>query len=104
MARPGYFTQRRHALAVFGPGGNELMPFTTRFVQALLGNNGAFPYLSDFVEDGHTNSFKIKTYDVPLERGQIQTYPLDDFLSLQATAVHLGPVVFADDMDSFPID
>ncbi|MFT5711160.1 MAG: hypothetical protein ACI8QT_001863 [Halioglobus sp.] len=37
-------------LPVFGPDGNDHMPSTTAFLNTLLGNQGVYRHLSDYIE------------------------------------------------------
>ena len=87
-----FFTARDNDLVIYGPAGNSLMPSTSEFVQNLLGNQGAFRYLSDYVNTAEENDYHLQTVDVPLEPRKIVTYQINDGLSLGAIPVHHGPI------------
>jgi ribonuclease BN (tRNA processing enzyme) len=50
LVKASFFTDRRRDLPVWGPTGNQLMPPTRDFVQILFGPEGAYRYLSDFLD------------------------------------------------------
>ena len=87
-----YFSGRNQALPIFGPAENALMPATSSFIERLIGNNGAFAYLSDYLSDASGANFKINSIDIPLLRDKIHNHLLNDDVSLQSTFVHHGPV------------
>lgn len=90
--KASYFTSRDRDLPIYGPAGNELMPATSVFVQNLLGDQGAFRYLNNYVNSSEESSFHLQTYDVPMDQHKVQTYQLTKNLSLGAISVHHGPV------------
>jgi ribonuclease BN (tRNA processing enzyme) len=61
-----YFTPRSENLSIFGPAANELMPSTSDFIQRLMGDKGAFAYLSGYVNKRDNADYKIVATDVPL--------------------------------------
>jgi ribonuclease BN (tRNA processing enzyme) len=87
-----YFSERSQPLHILGPAANTLMPSTSVFLKRLIGQEGAFAYLSDFLSGARGANFKITSTDVPLLRDKMQTYPVSDDVSLQAIFVHHGPV------------
>jgi len=91
LIKGSFFTPRGHNLNIFGPAGNTLMPATTVFINRLLGSEGAFAYLDSYLVTTKQEDYKILAKDVPLEKNQIHSYPIDDF-NVQATPVHHGPV------------
>ena len=50
-----FFTDRSNDLVVAGPAGNERMPDTDTVITKLIGPNGAFRYLSSYLEPGTEN-------------------------------------------------
>jgi len=50
-----FFTDRSNDLVIAGPAGNEWMPDTGTFISKLIGPNGAFRYLSSYLEPGSEN-------------------------------------------------
>ncbi|RKZ94843.1 MAG: MBL fold metallo-hydrolase [Gammaproteobacteria bacterium] len=90
--KASFFTPRDRDLAVYGPTGNELMPATSEFVENLLGDQGVFRYLNNYVNRSKESEFHLQTVDVPLGQQKAQNYRLSKNLSLNAISVHHGPV------------
>ncbi|MBB5344295.1 MBL fold metallo-hydrolase [Tunturibacter empetritectus] len=60
-----WFEDRRRALPVFGPPGNDFMPSTTEFVRDMFSDpHGAFRYLSELVEPGTGGSYQLQPHNV----------------------------------------
>lgn len=92
LIKGSYFTERQQNLLVFGPEGNAIMPSTTEFINRMIGINGAFPYLSDYVVAKESSQYKVIGKNIALAKHRKQTiYTAKDFL-LQATPVHHGPI------------
>ena len=87
-----YFTPRSENLSIFGPAANELMPSTSNFMQRLIGDKGAFAYLSGYVNKRANADYKIVATDVPLIKRQTFNYELTKDITAKATFVHHGPV------------
>ncbi len=87
-----FFTSRQQDLPIYGPAGNSLMPATTEFVQNLLGEQGAFRYLSNYLNDPATRDYQIKTADVALEPRKTTHYQISDEIQLSTIPVHHGPL------------
>lgn len=47
----GSFSGRKEPLIIAGPDGSETLPSTSDFLEALVGKQGAFPYLSSYLDD-----------------------------------------------------
>lgn len=62
----GYFTGRENPLWILGPEGNDLMPSTTEFIDRVIGPNGAFPYLSDNL-DNKRQDFPVRVDNQSIE-------------------------------------
>ena len=91
LIKASYFTDRSDGLAVFGPSGNAVMPSASAFIKKLLGNDGAYRYLSGYLSDG-AEDYSITVTDVPLGGGEIQRYSLSSNIAVSAVPVHHGPV------------
>ncbi|GAC31615.1 MBL fold metallo-hydrolase [Paraglaciecola polaris] len=87
-----YFTQRSDNLTIFGPGGNALMPATSEYVTSLLGNKGAFAYLSDYADPTSNAAYHIKAQNIPLTPIKLRSQKIDDDLTISSIPVHHGPV------------
>lgn len=85
-----FFTTRDTDLPVYGPGGNNIMPSTTEFVQRLFGERGAFAYLSDYLHKGK-ESYQIQAFDIPPEARQSMDKIAFPWGSATALPVHHGP-------------
>lgn len=94
---------------VFGPDGAGLFPKTSRFVDALVGDNGAFPYQKTF---GADESFTVRNLAIGLDSARTKILD-EDGLVVEEIATHHGDcpsvayrishrdtsVVFSGDMD-----
>ena len=87
-----FFTARDQDLSIYGPAGNQLMPSSSEFVQTLLGDEGAFQYLHNYVDNEKDSAYHIKTVDVALAPHKLHTYPVNNELSFNAIPVHHGPI------------
>ncbi len=85
-----FFTPRQQNLHIYGPAGNSLMPATTEFVQNLLGEQGAFRYLSNYLSASPTRDYQIQAEDVALEPRKITHYQISDEIQLRTIPVHHG--------------
>lgn len=90
--KASYFTDRNEDLALYGPAANALMPSTTQFVQRLLGERGAFAYLSEYVDAQTASAYKLRVHDVAFDKNTIQDFEVQTDLTLKAISVHHGPV------------
>ena len=87
-----FFTKRDKNLTIYGPAGNTAMPSTQQYVEALIGNEGAYRYLSSYMTPGRedyfieTETVGKATLDAPFEA------TIRDNLSVQAVNVKHGPI------------
>lgn len=56
---------RKRPLPVLGPAGNDEFPDTETFVERMIGREGAYPYLSDFLTYRADAGYKINARNVP---------------------------------------
>jgi ribonuclease BN (tRNA processing enzyme) len=65
-----WFGDRKRALPVYGPSGNEFMPSTTEFVHDLFSDpHGAWRYLSEMVEPNPEGTYELQPHNVrPVQR------------------------------------
>ena len=60
-----WFGDRTRPLPVYGPPGNDIMPSTTEFVQALFGDKrGAWRYLSEMVKPHPEGTYELQPHNV----------------------------------------
>lgn len=72
--KASYFGGRAREIPLFGPSGNKLMPSTKAFLASLFASpNGAYRYLSDFVDVSKTNHYKVEGYDIPFNKETVWT-------------------------------
>ena len=90
--KASFFTSRENNLPVFGPAGNDRMPSTTEFLNALLGKQGVYRYLSSYVEGGNPSEFKLIPHDVDLSATQVKSFRVNEFVAVDAIPVHHGPI------------
>jgi ribonuclease BN (tRNA processing enzyme) len=95
---------------VFGPDGAGLFPKTSRFVNSLVGEDGAFPYQKTF---GARESFAVRDLAISLDSARTKIVD-EDGLVVEEIATHHGDcpsvayrisyqgavVVFSGDMDA----
>lgn len=90
--KASFFTPRKENLPVYGPDGNDRMPSTTEFLDTLLGSEGAYRYLSSYIDVDTPGKFKFIPHNVPLDSIQTKKFQVNEFLSLTAIPVHHGPI------------
>jgi ribonuclease BN (tRNA processing enzyme) len=92
FVKGAFFTQRQNDLTLLGPAGNDLMPSMEQFVSRLFGNEGAFSYLSNYVDPKQRSAFKLKAKSVGLDLKEVTYYPVGREMILSAIPVHHGPI------------
>ncbi len=90
LIKASFFTNRSQNLPIFGPSGNTLMPSTTGFVQTLFGPNGAYRYLSSFL-DG-SESYTVQPHDINTDSKQEQVILNNSLYQITAVPTHHGPI------------
>lgn len=68
LVKGSFFSVRRDDLIVAGPGGNSRIPSTTTFFDRLIGPDGAFSYLSSYLEAG-AEAYTLKPVSMPSDKG-----------------------------------
>lgn len=92
LIKASYFTDRDVDLPAYGPDGNELVPSASEFVEIMLGKNGGYRYLNDYLATDEPDSYKITVTNVPLSPRAIQHYTLNPSIKLSAVPVQHGPI------------
>jgi len=87
-----YFTERDRPLTVLGPTGNDQFPDTKTFVERMIGRQGAYPYLADFLTYRSDNGYKINARNVPATGQRRWSRFGTEFVRLSAIPVHHGIV------------
>ncbi len=87
-----YFAGRNRPLPVLGPEGNDLLPSMRTFVERMIGPDGAYPYLKDFLTFKSSGGYKVSAKNVPSTgRRRWARFGTTD-LKLAAIPVHHGPI------------
>ncbi len=60
-----YFAERGRPLTVLGPSGEGVYPDTVTFVERMIGKDGAYPYLADFLTYSSSSGYKVNARNVP---------------------------------------
>lgn len=92
FVKGAFFTQRQNDLTLLGPADNDLMPSMEQFVSRLFGNEGAFSYLSNYVDPKQLSAFKLNAKSVGLDLKEVTYYPVGREMILSAIPVHHGPI------------
>lgn len=87
-----YFAGREAMLPVLGPDGAGPYPDTETFVERLIGENGAFAYLADFLTFRSSGGYRLSVRNVPASGRRTWSAFRADSLRLSAIPVHHGPV------------
>lgn len=86
------FAGRDRPLPVFGPDGEAPYPDTVTLIERLIGPEGAFPYLADFLTFRSSGGYKVNARNVPATGQRRWAQFGSDHLKLSAIPVHHGPV------------
>jgi len=92
LIKSSLFDNRRRDLPVFGPSGNPWMPDTEDFLESLFGIEGAFRYLSAFVDDGRRYGYRLQAHVLDVQNRKILKAFANKRVSTSAIAVHHGSV------------
>ena len=90
--KASFFGSRTEDLPIFGPAGNDRMPSTDDFLAKLLGQNGAYRYLSSYIETDQASDFHLIPHSVALDSKEARTFAINNSLSVSAIPVHHGPI------------
>lgn len=90
LIKASYFTGRDRDLPIYGPTGNHLMPATVEFVRSLFGPDGAFRYLSDYLNG--SESYRLLPSNVTATGKTTQLVLSTPAYKITAVPVHHGPI------------
>ncbi len=90
-AKGAYFSDRTAPLRIFGPDGRGPYPDTVTFVERLIGPQGAFAYLADFLSSTD-NGFKLIPQNIAATGRRKWSGYSTPSIKLAAVPVHHGPV------------
>ena len=83
---------RERPLPVLGPDGDDPYPDTKKFIKRLIGPDGAFPYLADFLTYKSSGGYKIDVRNVPSTGRRRWSRFGTDNIRLTSMPVHHGGV------------
>ena len=86
------FAGRERPLPVLGPSGNDDYPDTTTFINRLIGPDGAFAYLQDFLTYSSSGGYKISARNIPATGRRRWARFGSEYLRLSAIPVTHGDV------------
>ena len=93
LIKSSFFDERRRDLPVFGPSGSGyFMPDTKDFLESLFGIEGAFRYLSDFLDDGRSNGYRLLPKVLDVKNHKRQPAMKNKRINITAIAVHHGAI------------
>ena len=88
-----YFLDREEPLTVFGPDSNNpAFPDTETFIKRLIGPEGAYAYLADFLTFKSSGGYKIRARNVPSSGSRRWARFGTEILKLSAIPVNHGEV------------
>lgn len=86
LIKSSWFEDRKTALPIYGPPGNEYFPATTEFVSGFFGDRGVYRYLSELLVPGEEGSYKIEPHDVVAGSAPVAVFRNGN---ISASAVHV---------------
>jgi len=92
FVKGSYFAKRDRPLPVLGPTGNDQFPDIETFVTRMIGPQGAYPYLADFLTYKSSGGYKINPRKVPSTGRQRWSRFNSDHFRLASIPVHHGNV------------
>jgi ribonuclease BN (tRNA processing enzyme) len=92
LIKSSWFEDRKRALPIYGPAGNDFMPSTTEFVSDFFRDkHGAYRYLSELLAPDEEGSYKMQPHNVVAESTPVSVFRSSD-LALSAVRVIHGAV------------
>lgn len=83
----GSFSGRKEPFIIAGPDRSDILPSTAEFVEALIGTDGAYPYLASYLDDSDPLP-KISILDIVTDRNSLQPVSRLDDVAIDAIGVH----------------
>ena len=90
LIKASFFSNRDRDLHLYGPSGNSFMPSAKNFLQDLFGPDGAYQYLSGYLDGDE--SYRLLPHDVNAAGKAEQVVLADSRYRLTAVPVHHGPI------------
>lgn len=91
LVKSSWFEDRRRALPIYGPPGNDFMPSTTEFVSDFFGDkHGSYRYLSELLAPNEKGSYKMQPHDVVAASTTVSAFRSGDLTASAVRVVHGG--------------
>jgi ribonuclease BN (tRNA processing enzyme) len=90
LIKSSWFEDRKRALPIYGPAGNDFMPSTTEFVTDLFGDHGAYGYLSELLVPGEDGSYKMQPHNVEGSAKPTAVFRIGDLGGSSVRVIHGG--------------
>lgn len=90
LLKASFFTGRDRDLPIYGPSGNQLMPATSEFVRSLFGPQGAYRYLSSYLDGSEV--FQLRPHDVTASGKRRQLVLQKPDYRIVAVPAYHGPI------------
>ncbi|TCV90574.1 MBL fold metallo-hydrolase [Sulfurirhabdus autotrophica] len=91
LIKAAFFTERTRSLPIFGPTGNEVMPDTIAFVEALFASpSGAYRYRSGYLAGDE--AFSLLPHNVPAVGMDVKQVMEGKGYKITAVPVNHGPI------------
>ena len=92
LLKSGFFSERKDALPVIGPSGNDAFPGISEFMQTQFNpRTGAYRYLSGYL-DGSQGLPRTPISEIKVDEGEPKTAFSNDKFKITAIGVKHGPV------------
>lgn len=88
FVKGSYFGSRTRDLPIIGPAGNDIMPSTNHYIEALFGDKGAFRYLSSYTR-AEQDDYLLTPISVT---DTTFSYDINPSITVSAINVHHGPI------------
>jgi ribonuclease BN (tRNA processing enzyme) len=91
LVKSSWFEDRKRALPVYGPPGNEYFPSTTEFVYDFFGDKqGAYRYLSELLVAGEEGSYKLQPHNVVAGSTPAEVWRNGEIVASAVRVIHGG--------------
>jgi ribonuclease BN (tRNA processing enzyme) len=90
LIKSSWFEDRKEALPIYGPPGNDYFPPTTEFVAGFFGDHGVYRYLSELFVPGEEGSYKMQPHDVVAEATPVAVFRNADIATAAVRVIHGG--------------
>jgi len=83
--------RRERPLPVYGPDGNDIMPSTSQVLRRMIGPDGVYPLLADFLTYKN-GGFRVKAHNVGATGKRPGTRFTNEHMRLSTVPVNHGPI------------